>query len=96
MLKKFAVLLSTLTLTLPGTQVLASPYQKTVARMACSSYSQTMIINPEYYGQTRSGLDIWICVETGSSRRTFFMFDSGPYAVLACNRIQCQLIDWTY
>lgn len=98
MLKKIATLASVITLIISGTTPAnASPRQTgVVAQMTCGNYSKAMILYPEYYGQTRSGLDIWICVETGSARQVFATFDQGPYAVLACNMMQCELIDWTY
>ena len=97
MLKKIAIFLGAIALMIPGSmQSNASPNQTIVtARMNCGKYSKGLILYPEYYGQTRSGLDIWICFETGSGRQAFTMYDPGPYAVLNCSMMKCTLIDWT-
>ncbi len=98
MLKKIAILVGAITLMIPGaTQANAAPNQtRIIAQMNCGNYSKSIVMHPEYYGQTRSGLDIWICAETGPASQMFAMLDSGPYAVLVCNMMQCKLIDWTY
>ncbi|HCF25959.1 MAG TPA: hypothetical protein DEV81_01765 [Cyanobacteria bacterium UBA11049] len=69
---------------------------KIVAQMTCSNVSSYPVMNPEYYGQFRSGLDIWIYVETGSLAQMYSMMNQGPYAVLACAMTGCKVIDWTY
>jgi hypothetical protein len=96
-LKKIATILSAVALSIPVIEpVNASPSQtKVAAQFACSDQG-LMVVNPEYYGRTRSGLDIWICVETGYGRQAFITFNQGPYPVLACNMMQCQVIDITY
>lgn len=68
---------------------------KIVAQMTCSNSSYP-VMNPEYYGQSRSGLDIWICVETKSLRQMYSMMNQGPYAVIVCAMTGCKVIDWTY
>jgi hypothetical protein len=78
------------------TSALASSRTKIAAQMSCMDISSFPVLNPEYYGRSRSGLDIWICVETGSGRNAFLMMNSGPYAVIACNMVECRIIDWTY
>jgi hypothetical protein len=74
----------------------ASSRTRVIAQMSCANFSDVLVLNPEYYGRSRSGLDIWICVETGSGRQMFLTMNSGPYAVIACNMIECKLIDWIY
>ena len=98
MFKRIAAIVGAVAFTIPSMQPAnASPNQtRMIARMNCGQYSKAMIMNPEYYGQTRSGLDIWICFESGPSRQVFAMFDQGPYAVMACNMMDCKLVDWTY
>ncbi len=77
--------------------VAASPSRtKVVAQMTCTGVAGLPVIYPEYYSRTRSGLDIWICVETGSGRQAFLMVNPGPYAVIVCNMLECQVVDWTY
>ncbi len=80
-----------------ATPIQAQSYQRTkvVAQMACSSHGP-LVVNPEYYGQTRSGLDIWICIESGYGKQTFTMLNKGPYPVVACNIMECRVIDHTY
>lgn len=74
----------------------AQPHQtKVIAQMGCMQ-AGVMVMYPEYYGETRSGMDIWICVETGSLRNSFVMMNPGPYPVLACSIMQCRVIDMTY
>ena len=67
-----------------------------IAQMACSNANGVIVLRPEYYGRTRSGLDIWICVESGSGKEVFLMMNKGPYPVVACNRFECRVIDHTY
>lgn len=77
-------------------QALGEPYHtKPIAQMKCIEQG-FMLMYPEYYGKTRGGLDIWICVETGSSRDSFVMMHPGPYPVLLCNLMQCKVVDETY
>jgi hypothetical protein len=64
---------------------------KVMAMGECSNYQKSAVIDPEYGGVTRGGLDIWICYD-----RTVALIDPGPYAVLICDLTGCQIIDWTY
>lgn len=98
MLKRIAAIVSAIAFTVPIMEPAnASPRQtRVIAQMNCGEYSKTMVLNPEYYGQTRSGLDIWICAESGPSRQVFAMYDPGPYAVIVCSMMECKIIDWTY
>jgi hypothetical protein len=97
MLKRIAAVVSAVALLVPAIEpATASPNQtKVAAQMSCSSEG-LIVVNPEYYGQTRSGLDIWICIETGYGRQTFTMFNQGPYPVIVCNMMECTVIDMTY
>jgi hypothetical protein len=98
MLKRIIPILSVFALLVPAIEPAnAYPNQtKIAAQMACSGVSSYPVMNPEYYGQTRSGLDIWSCVETGSLARMYSMMNQGPYAVLVCAMTGCKVIDWTY
>ncbi len=97
MLKKIAIFLGALALTIPGSmQANASPRQtKSSAVVSCMDYAKGTIINPQYIRRTRSGLDIWVCFETGLYCQAFTSVDRGPYAVLKCGLTQCKLIGWT-
>jgi len=64
---------------------------KAMAMGECSNYQRSAVVNPEYGGVTRGGLDIWICYD-----RTLALVDPGPYAVLVCNLTGCALAEWTY
>lgn len=98
MLKRLAAIVSAIAFSVPIMEPAnASPSQtRVIAQMSCGEYSKTMVLHPEYYGRTRSGLDIWICAESGPGRQVFAMFDKGPYAVMVCNMMECELADWTY
>ncbi|WP_414622639.1 hypothetical protein [Calothrix sp. CCY 0018] len=97
MLKKIAAVISTFALMVPVIEPANASVNRTkvIAQVSCSNEG-FVIVNPEYYGRTRSGLDIWICIETGYGRQAFTMYNPGPYPVLACNMIECRMIDMTY
>ncbi len=97
MLKKIAIFLGAIALTIPGSMPAnASPRQtEVIAQVNCSDYGRGIVINPEYVRRTRSGLDIWVCFETGLGSRAFASVYPGPYAVLKCGLTRCKLIGWT-
>jgi hypothetical protein len=98
MKKTLAITLSTVLSIVSTINKPAEAYSNTkiVAMTYCSQYQKTAVLNPEYAGQTRNGLDLWVCFETGSMSNVFASVDPGPYAVLTCNIAQCALVDWTY
>lgn len=98
MKKIFAIALTTVLTLVSGINKPASAYSNTkvVAMTYCNQYQKTAVLNPEYVGQARNGLDVWVCFETGSMSNVFAASDPGPYAVLACNIAECALVDWTY
>ena len=97
MLKKIAAVISAVALLLPATKSANASVNRTkaIAQITCSGEG-FIIVHPEYYGRTRSGLDIWICIETGYGRQAFIMHNPGPYPVLVCNMIECRMVDMTY
>jgi len=97
MKKIIGILGSTIAIAFLPTAAMASPIStRGVAMMACSQMG-FYLMKPDYYGQTRGGLDIWICVESGEiARRMFSIRNPGPYPVMVCNPMQCKVVDETY
>lgn len=68
-----------------------------IATYHCVSFGFMMVM-PEYYGTTRSGQDIWICIESQGqvALSMFSMRHPGPYPVMVCTPMQCKVVDETY